>query len=593
MIRKTFLLIVTLSLIIGFKPTRVFSQSEKLTKASVTEKISSTSKISDQKSRFREVEKKLDKDGSLYLYLDIKDALRNLLKTIESMMATSAPKEAQKAVSIMNQVLDSLGLYGIDDIGISVINVGEYNRIKAYIRIPGDKKGIFKIIGETPHSFDTLDYAPPDAVVFCSADLYCEEALSIIRRTLQNTGGETAVSKFNSGLAKMNADLKINVENVIKSLDNRFTIIMSLDSVNLLSFPQIQNTTITMPSPKFAILVRVKDATLYTAFETILKEKGVTLTDETKENIKKTSIKLEPNKVYRWSPLFAFDGKNFIFASHSEYFDLILNTKKSGSNLSKQEEFKKLTKDLPTSGNSFIFVSAKFTEEVNNLTQKFVDIGNRERGELAAPFMMLSKMLENAGGMAAVRVPEPGGLWAVSNTPMSAIQVAIIASAAPSVPLLTAIAVPNFIEAQQRSKVSLTKADMRSLATALESYYVDCNDYPAWTTGADSANKWELPSFQVSTPQKKIMTLTTPIAYITSFLQDPFSKEGKTFSYYSVKNGWILWSLGPDQKVDLSLELIKKLYRADISQPSLDLLQYYYDPTNGSASGGDIVRIKQ
>jgi len=39
--------------------------------------------------------------------------------------------------------------------------------------------------------------------------------------------------------------------------------------------------------------------------------------------------------------------------------------------------------------------------------------------------------------------------------------------------ILAAIAVPNFLEAQVRSKVSRAYNDMRNLATALESYRID------------------------------------------------------------------------------------------------------------------------
>jgi len=53
--------------------------------------------------------------------------------------------------------------------------------------------------------------------------------------------------------------------------------------------------------------------------------------------------------------------------------------------------------------------------------------------------------------------------------------------------ILALIAVPNFLEAQTRSKVSRCKADMRSLATGMESYVLDWNQYPretimAWHT---------------------------------------------------------------------------------------------------------------
>lgn len=44
--------------------------------------------------------------------------------------------------------------------------------------------------------------------------------------------------------------------------------------------------------------------------------------------------------------------------------------------------------------------------------------------------------------------------------------------------ILAAIAIPNFLAAQTRSKVSRTQSEMQSLATGLESYYVDYTSYP-------------------------------------------------------------------------------------------------------------------
>ena len=44
--------------------------------------------------------------------------------------------------------------------------------------------------------------------------------------------------------------------------------------------------------------------------------------------------------------------------------------------------------------------------------------------------------------------------------------------------ILAAIAVPNSLEAQVRSKVSKTLSNMRTLATALESYSVDARRHP-------------------------------------------------------------------------------------------------------------------
>lgn len=45
--------------------------------------------------------------------------------------------------------------------------------------------------------------------------------------------------------------------------------------------------------------------------------------------------------------------------------------------------------------------------------------------------------------------------------------------------ILAAILIPNFLRARAQSQVSATKGNMKNLATALESYYVDNNAYPS------------------------------------------------------------------------------------------------------------------
>src|SRR5271156_4666163 len=46
--------------------------------------------------------------------------------------------------------------------------------------------------------------------------------------------------------------------------------------------------------------------------------------------------------------------------------------------------------------------------------------------------------------------------------------------------ILAAIAIPNFLQAQVRAKVSRTQADMASMATAIEAYCVDNSWYPLY-----------------------------------------------------------------------------------------------------------------
>ena len=130
--------------------------------------------------------------------------------------------------------------------------------------------------------------------------------------------------------------------------------------------------------------------------------------------------------------------------------------------------------------------------------------------------------------------------------------------------ILAAIAVPNFLEAQVRSKVSRMKADLRTLATAVESYMVDHNKYPP------APAPWP-PDF-IPTQEAKTWLMTTPVAYINSIPKDIFSPDN---TQHSAAGGhWLTFSNGPDLVFSPGPP---PTYSGVIS-----------DATNGSISDGDI-----
>ena len=192
--------------------------------------------------------------------------------------------------------------------------------------------------------------------------------------------------------------------------------------------------------------------------------------------------------------------------------------------------------------------------------------------------------------------------------------------------ILAAIAVPNFLEAQTRSKVSRVKADMRSVATAMEAYAVDHNRYatPSDPDGALIANPPAAVSvspFETRVP----LLLTTPVAYITSRPQDPFATarhDGSriyhctTHDYVRLRaevapqHDWLhvyheffeqvagvdppsavlyfMVSFGPDGKHDADAPETgqEEEEEHDEHEHSAGAL---YDPTNGTLSRGDIL----
>ena len=89
--------------------------------------------------------------------------------------------------------------------------------------------------------------------------------------------------------------------------------------------------------------------------------------------------------------------------------------------------------------------------------------------------------------------------------------------------ILAAIAVPNFLEAQVRSKVARVMSDQRSFSTALESYIVDNRRGPVCGNEASVILGFSSAGF---TNQSAQAFLTTPVAYMTGRLRDPFVDKG-------------------------------------------------------------------
>jgi len=82
--------------------------------------------------------------------------------------------------------------------------------------------------------------------------------------------------------------------------------------------------------------------------------------------------------------------------------------------------------------------------------------------------------------------------------------------------ILAAIAVPNFLNAQVRAKIARVESDQRSYGMAIEMYKLDNNDYPYIDLVA-------VQKFGGNSPlENRWKALTTPVAYINGFPEDPF-----------------------------------------------------------------------
>jgi prepilin-type N-terminal cleavage/methylation domain-containing protein len=207
--------------------------------------------------------------------------------------------------------------------------------------------------------------------------------------------------------------------------------------------------------------------------------------------------------------------------------------------------------------------------------------------------------------------------------------------------ILAAIAIPNFLEAQTRSRVSRAKGDLRTHGLALDSYFVDHGHYTKDSSPNMDANAYGVQGIGAMNGCNGVYELTTPISYLSTVLNDPFEKPAvdannaatayiiasgdwsypatvtkdndsqnayATFKNHGTAECYALISPGPDMQRNLdawkcfpwrpeqsvgtsTLGTDDTTATANASVTPQILFYMDYDPSNGTVSSGDLHRF--
>mgnify|MGYP006272929801 CR=1 FL=1 len=183
--------------------------------------------------------------------------------------------------------------------------------------------------------------------------------------------------------------------------------------------------------------------------------------------------------------------------------------------------------------------------------------------------------------------------------------------------ILAAIAVPNFLQAQVRAKVSRVYSDHKNLSIAINSYILDQNFPPP----SPMRGGLQLYNFAA-----KYRPLTTPVSYIGSIPIDPFPKHSaremdstidfryevpgaEAYGYFRADRSgpggqydygthkWMVTSSGPDGMLEYFAYFPQDVTEGEelcavcnIDAPAIELVATVYDPSNGLKSPGEIIR---
>jgi len=164
--------------------------------------------------------------------------------------------------------------------------------------------------------------------------------------------------------------------------------------------------------------------------------------------------------------------------------------------------------------------------------------------------------------------------------------------------ILAAIAIPNFLQAQTRAKVTRVRNDLRVVATVAEIYYVDHNEYPpspvigSQFIGTQNSAYSFLPN-----------CVTTPIAYMRNkdlvdiFSEDIFDEDHSRVFWQNCMYLHVNYNTGGWNDPDFSNIYFPAYgyFKTGSIGPNHDYNggQNVYDPTNGTISDGDLYRTQK
>lgn len=158
--------------------------------------------------------------------------------------------------------------------------------------------------------------------------------------------------------------------------------------------------------------------------------------------------------------------------------------------------------------------------------------------------------------------------------------------------ILAAIAVPNFLNAQIRAKVSRVYSEQRAIEDALSAYKLDQNAYPVDSgTGVISPPRNKVTLNGVQQTLTGIGVITTPIAYMSAIPRDVFVPD------HDENIGWYQCYVYFGSNVPFNYgDLNGKAYYMIYSVGPDKVLQWgfgtnRYASSNGLVSPGDIIRV--
>ncbi|MCX6907186.1 MAG: hypothetical protein NTY01_03995 [Verrucomicrobia bacterium] len=366
------------------------------------EKREAPAVVSAERNSFNEVTARLDRGGSLFVYLGTEQWLTGLHERVsvlrdlvlaDANMGERERKNAQKGFDVAARLVQRIGVESISGVGLSrvALEPGFY-RTKGFVHHYSDQGAgwLWNWLGRKSHPLGGLDCLPVNTAWATFFDLDLAAAWTAILQELHETGNaeaEAAMQKVSNDTERQGGQ---KLETILGSLAGEFGMVLTLDFANKITVP-MGRSPMEIPQPGLAIVTKVKDDTLFNAVDRQLKQNPMVTASE-KDGVRMRSFSVPALAMFKIQPVLARTGDWLVLASSDELLWQMLDAKAGKKpGLKSTDEFKKLARELAAAqGNQFSYVSKRFGEivmEIQKATSAAKPAGAKSQ------FALLQKLL--------------------------------------------------------------------------------------------------------------------------------------------------------------------------------------------------------
>lgn len=452
--------------------------------------------LASSPTSYADVARHLETGGSFYLYVNPASWLEGLSGSIREWeplvlglpgMNPEQQSRVKEVFSMVCRMVQHSGVESVRGIGMSATELAPgLHHTRAIVQLkkgatPGYASAVF---GGNPHPLEGLDLLPADTALAWFNDLSLAALWGIVRTEI----GQADIPEASRWLARFPVQFErrtmVNLDRLLASLGSEAGIVMTLNPERKVALPIPRPPGVEIPEPALALVIAVKDDTVFDRMEIELKKNpNLIVKDEGGLRMRVMEVPAPLPMPVRFT-LARFENYLVIATSGAlvETMAAVRQGRRPG--LQATAEFRRLAPGIPARGNAFSFLSERFSAAIQDV-QRQVLKGMGSQGEGAGPqavATMPAKLIERFFAMQApaqslgVSARIPDGWLMVNNGNQEPAKALVASTLVPPVAIMAGMTLPALTAARGRAQSIACVNNLKQVGLGAKIWAIDHDD---------------------------------------------------------------------------------------------------------------------